>query len=101
MSKTELVSHVGQGVDGKPVEFDQWFVVKDGVKLGLLCKAPGSTIMPLIEGNKLTDDQWIPLVAECATLAGHVVNPPFHFYVPPVEELVEDEDEEEDEDANS
>jgi hypothetical protein len=96
MSKIKLEQHVGIGVDEKPVEFDQWFVVRDGVKLGLLCKKPNSTIMPLLEGNKLSADQWIPLVAECAALAGHVVNPPFHFYVPPAEELDKDEDEETD-----
>ena len=95
MSKAELIQHVAIGVDGKPVEFDQWFVVVDGVNLGLLCKLPDSTIMPLFEGNKLSDEQWIPIVAECATLAGHVVNPPFHFYVPPDEELTDDEEEDE------
>ena len=96
MSKTELVPHIGMGVDGKPVEFDQWFVTVDGVNLGLLCKKPDSTIMPLIEGNKLSDEQWIPIVAECATIAGHVVNAPFHFYVPPADEIEEESEEEED-----
>lgn len=98
MSKTELVPYVGTGVDGNPVEFDQWFVTVDGVNLGLLCKAPESRIMPLIEGNKLNDEQWIPIVAECSTLAGHVVNAPFHFYVPPAEELLADEEEDEEDD---
>ncbi len=97
MSKIKLVDHIGEGVDGKPVEFDQWFVTIDGVNLGLLCKRPESTIMPLIEGNKLTDDQWLPIVAECASLAGHLVNPPFHFYVP---EQVETDDEESDDDED-
>lgn len=98
MSKTELVPYVGTGADGNPVEFDQWFVTVDGVNLGLLCKAPDSRIMPLLEGNKLSDEQWLPIIAECSTLAGHVVNPPFHFYVPPAEELLADEDEEDEED---
>lgn len=97
MSKIELVDHIGEGVDGKPVVFDQWFVTIDGVNLGLLCKRPESTIMPLIEGNKLTDEQWLPIVAECASLAGHLVNPPFHFYVP---EQVENDEEESDEDED-
>jgi len=52
----------------------------------------------LIEGNKLSDEQWLPIVAECSTLAGHVVNPPFHFHVPPAEELLADEDEEDEDD---
>jgi hypothetical protein len=98
MSKTELVTYVGTGVDGNPVEFDQWFVIVDGVNLGLLCKKPDSRIMPLLEGNKLSDEQWLPIVAECSTLAGHVVNPPFHFHVPPAEELLADEDEEDEDD---
>ena len=98
MSKTELVTHVGTGVDGNPVEFDQWFVTVDGVNLGLLCKKPDSRIMPLLEGNKLSDEQWLPIVTECSTLAGHLVNPPFHFHVPPTEELLADEDEEEEDD---
>lgn len=99
MSKIELVDHIGEGVDGKPVSFDQWFVTIDGVNLGLLCKRPDSTIMPLIEGNKLTDEQWLPIVAECATLAGHLVNPPFHFYVP--EQVETDEEESDDEEDDS
>ena len=94
--KTELVQHVGTGVDGNPVRFDQWFVTVDGVNLGLLCMLPGSTIMPLLKGNELTDDQWIPIVAECATIAGHLVNPPFHFYVPPADEMVDEQDDEQD-----
>lgn len=98
MSKTELVTYVGTGVDGNPVEFDQWFVTVDGVNMGLLCKNPDSRIMPLLEGNKLSDEQWLPIVAECSTLAGHVVNPPFHFHVPPAEELLADEDEEDEDD---
>jgi hypothetical protein len=40
----------------------------------------------------------LPIVAECSTLAGHVVNPPFHFHVPPAEELLADEDEDEEDD---
>ena len=99
MSKIQLVDHIGEGVDGKPVAFDQWFVTIDGVNLGLLCKRPDSTIMPLIEGNKLTDEQWLPIVAECATLAGHLVNPPFHFYVP--EQVETDEEESDDEEDDS
>jgi len=101
MIKAQLITHEAIGVDGKPIEFDQWFIVVDGVNLGLLCKRPESTIMPLLEGNKLSDEQWIPIVAECATLAGHVVNPPFHFYVPPDEELADDEEDEEDTDDAS
>ena len=92
---TELRPFIGIGYDGREVEHDQWFVTVDGVNLGLLCKKPDSTIMPLMAGNKLTDDQWLPIVAECATIAGHVVNAPFHFYVPPEEELEQQSDEEE------
>ena len=92
---TELRPFIGIGYDGREVEHDQWFVTVDGVNLGLLCKKPDSTIMPLMAGNKLTDDQWLPIVAECATIAGHVVNAPFHFYVPP-ESYEEESDEEED-----
>jgi hypothetical protein len=94
MAKTELKQHFGIAWDGSTVEHDQWFVTVDGVNLGLLCKKPGSRIMPLTEGNKLSDEQWMPIVADCSTLAGHLVDPPFHFYVPPEE--VEDCDDEED-----
>jgi hypothetical protein len=55
--------------------------------------------MPLMEGNKLTDDQWLPIVAECATIAGHVVNAPFHFYVPPEQQADEEESDEEEDDS--
>lgn len=101
MSTIQLITHEAIGVDDKPIEFDQWFVVVDGIKLGLLCKRPESTIMPLLDGNKLSDDQWIPIVAECATIAGHIVNPPFHFYVPPDAEIEEENEEEEDTDEPS
>lgn len=98
MAKTELKQHAGVAWDGCIVEHDQWFVTVDGVNLGLLCKSPGSRVMPLMEGNKLSDDQWIPIVKECSTIAGHPVLPPIHFYVPPDEPTdVYDDEEDEDE----
>lgn len=98
---TELVTHTGIAWDGSTVEHDQWFVTVDGINLGLLCKKPDSAIMLLIEGNKLSAEAWIPLVAECASLAGHAVNPPVHFYVPPAEELADDDDEEEEDEEEN
>lgn len=98
MSNTELRPYIGIGVDGKEVEHDQWYVTVDGVNLGLLCKSAGSRIMPLMEGNLLSDEQWLPIVSECSTLAGHVVDPPFHFYVPPEHSLALNDDESEEED---
>lgn len=100
MANTELIQHVGIGYDGKEVLHDQWFVTVDGVNLGLLCKLPGSRIMPLMAGNLLSDEQWLPIVAECSTLAGHVVDPPFHFYVPPEQVEQSDDDDEEDDDSD-
>jgi hypothetical protein len=101
MAKTELKQHSGVAWDGSIVEHDQWYVTIDGVNLGLLCKTPGSRVMPLMEGNKLSDEQWLQIIAECSTITGHPVLPPIHFYVPPdepTEVYDEADDDEPDED---
>ena len=88
--KVELVPHVGNSC-GYEVKFDQWFVVVNDKKVGLLPFAEGSRIMPIEGGMHLPSNIWKDIQEECESIRGAAVEPPILDHLQGVIKAIEDE----------
>jgi hypothetical protein len=88
-SKVELKPFIGIRADGGETIWDQWHVVADGRRIGILPHAEGSRLMPLVN---LSDTDWDFVIKECERLRKGEVLRPIPIYEPP-QELLEQEEE--------
>lgn len=95
-NKVELTPYTGVNYRGDVIEFDQWNVVLNGRKVGLLSHKPNTRLMPT---TNLPDELWEEVCIKCEELRkpqGEVLRP-FPIYVPPQAVIEQQEEVEVDE----